>query len=151
MGAMEGLGRVFEVVPIASGVGIRLKNASAVSFVTTTAATDTFSLTIATAFAGTYRAGSFFTPAWTPISKIYRSLSVNMTAAWIPATQTAADNWVNGAGAAVTCVATLLTSVVPDPYTHVKCTAGGSGLVVAILHDLSVQRKPANLAILSAA
>src|SRR6266568_1755941 len=114
MGAREGLGRVFEIVPIASGVGIRLKNCSAVSFVTTTAATDTFSLTIATAFAGTYRAGSFFTPAWTPISKVYRALARDGSAVWTAAVQTAADNWVNGAGASVTCLATLFTSVVPD-------------------------------------
>ena len=37
-----------------------------------------------------------------------------------------------------------------DPQGYLKITASGSGLVAAILHDLAVQRKPANLEILGA-
>ena len=57
MAGMEGLGRVLNVVPIASAKAISMKQCSGVTFVCTGA--DTFSLTIATTFGGTYRAGSF--------------------------------------------------------------------------------------------
>ena len=134
MAGMDGLGRVFNVVPIAAGVGIKLKDCSAVSFVCT--GSDTFSLTIATAFAGTYRAGSFFTPAWAPITRLFKSTATAGTAAWTRANIAAADN--TGAQTNVT-VFSVLVSQIPDPYTHIKCSAGASGLVTALVHDLLVQ------------
>ena len=44
----------------------------------------------------------------------------------------------------------VLTSMLSDPSDYLKVSVGGSGLVTAILHDLTVQRKPANLEILGA-
>src|SRR6266496_2272967 len=139
MAGMDGLGRLFNVVPIAAGAGLKLKDCSAVTFVCTGA--DTFSLTIATSFAGTYRAGSFFTPAWAPITRLYKSTSTGGTAAWTRTNITAADN--TGAQTNVTAF-TLYGSQLPDPYNYVKCSVGASGLVAAIFHDLTVQRKPEN-------
>ena len=142
---MEGLGRLFNVAPIASGVAISLKEASAVTFVCT--GSDTFSLTVATSFGGTYRAGSFFTPAWTPIDHFYTAAATNGTAVWTKSTITAADN----TGSVTNTVAvTLNATALPDTYTYVKCTAGGAGLVAAILHDLEIQRSPIRLAKISA-
>jgi len=142
---MEGLGREFNVVPIASGVAIALKDCDGVTFVGSAAAT--FSLTIATSFGGTYRAGSFFTPAWVPLDHYYQAAATNGTAQYTRVAQTAADNVVQAG--AFTTVLFLSQDSLPDGYTYVKCTASAGGLV-AITHDLDVQRKPQNLAAVSA-
>lgn len=144
MSGQEGLGRVFISVPIASGVALNLSQASAIAFVCS--GTDTFSLTIATTFAGTYRAGSFFTPAWTPITRLYTNTSAAGTGVFTKVTQAAADN----TGSRANPVFQLFGSQVPDTYMYVKCTASGAGLVTAILHDLVVARQPSNLAKVSA-
>jgi len=144
MAGMEGLGRVFNVVPIAGGKAISMKLCSAVTFVCT--GTDTFSLTIATAFAGTYRNGAFFTPSWAPLTRLYTVAATDGTAAWVRVTQTGADN----TGARTNPTFTLFGSQLPDTYCYVKCTAGATGLVTAIAHDLTAGRTPANLALLGA-
>ena len=143
--AMEGLGRIFNVIPIAAGVGISLKEAEAVTFVCT--GSDTFTLTTALTFGGTYRAGSFFTPAWAPITRLHKSTSTGGTAAWTLTTITAADN--TGAQTNLTAF-TVFGNSLPDTYAYLKCSVGASGLVTAILHDLKVARKPANLTIVAA-
>jgi hypothetical protein len=144
--AIEGIGRLFNVVPIAKAAGLRMREAEAVTFVCTGA--DTFSVTIAQTFAGTYRAGSFFSPAWTPISRYYQASATNGTAAWTRVNQAAADNIVQaGAG---TTLFTIFAVALPDTYTYIKCGAAGAGLVAAIFSDLDDQRAPANLPIMSA-
>jgi hypothetical protein len=142
---MEGLGRIFNVVPIAAGVGLSLKEAEAVTFLCT--GSDTFTVTTATTFGGTYRAGSFFTPAWAPITRLHKSTSTAGTAAWTLTTITAADN--TGAQTNLTAF-TVFGNSLPDTYAYIKCAVGASGLVTAILHDLKVARKPANLTIVGA-
>ncbi len=153
MAGMQGLGRVFDVVPIASGAGLSLKNASAVTFVLT-GATGVATLSIATSFAGTYRAANFFTPAWAPISTVYWNTATDGSAAWAKATITAAATFTNGTTTGLTTsinsVFTVFGSQLPDLYDYIKCTATGSGLCTAILHDLTVQRTPANLVKLGA-
>lgn len=139
-----GLGRVFDVIPIASGVGFSLKNANAVSFVCTGA--DTFTLTVATTFGGTYRAYNFFTPNFTPFTFYHQRADTNGTNAWTRQTQTAASTVVQAG--AYTTVIPLYATQLPDGYAYVKLTASVSGLVSAYLHDLSVARKPENLQIL---
>lgn len=153
MAGQEGLGRVFNVVPIASGAGLRLDGASAVTYCLT-GSTGVATLTFATTFAGTYRAASFFTPALAPIKVVYWSTATDGTAAWSKADITDAATFTNGTTTGLTTsinsVFTIYGSQLPDTYKYVKCTATGSGLVSAIFHDLTVQRAPANLAILSA-
>jgi hypothetical protein len=141
----EGLGRAFNVVPIAAGVGLSLKESEAVTFVCT--GSDTFTVTTATTFGGTYRAGSFFTPAWAPIVRLHKSTATGGTAAWTLSTITAADN--TGAQTNVT-VFTIFGNSLPDTYAYIKCSVGASGLVTAILHDLKVQKKPAQMTIVAA-
>jgi len=141
-----GLGRVYDVIPIAAGVGFSLKNANAVDFVCTGA--DTFTLTVATSFAGTYRAYSYFTPNYTPFSYYYQRADTNGTNAWTRQTLTAASV-VTQAGA-YTTVIPLFATTLPDGYMYAKLTASASGLVCAVLHDLAVARTPANLTILGA-
>jgi hypothetical protein len=136
---MEGLGRLINVVPIAAGAGLSMKGASAVTFVCT--GNDTFTLTVASTFAGSYA-----TPG-SIITRTYTSTSTNGTAAWVKATQAAANTVVISSGAVAFAV---FGSQLADPKCYVKVSAGGSGLVAAVFHDLTVQRGPANLAIVGA-
>jgi hypothetical protein len=150
MSGMEGLGRLFNIVPTASGVALNMSNCSAITFVGTN--DNTFTLTIATSFAGTYRAYSFFTPNWVPIKQYYDNSDNGVgTGVWVKHTQTAASTVVQATVDAMTCF-TLLGSQVPDTYDYVKCTASapGDGVLIAILHDLTVQRTPPNLPAISA-
>lgn len=139
-----GIGRVFDVIPIASAQGFSLKNANAVTFVCTGA--DTFTLTVATSFGGTYRAFNFFTPNFTPFTYYHQRADTNGTNAWTRQTQAAASA-VTQAGAYTTAIP-LYSTQLPDGYMYVKMTASVAGLVCAVLHDLSVARKPENLQIL---
>ncbi|HTY35430.1 hypothetical protein [Mycobacterium sp.] len=140
MAGQEGLGRVFNVVPIAAGVAISMKECSAITFVCTAA--DTFTITVASTFGGAYA-----TPG-NIIDHYYQATATNGTAAWTKQTQVA-SNAVVQAGANTTVI-TVTGSKLPDPKCYIKCTASGAGLVKAILHDLTAQQAPANLTIPSA-
>lgn len=146
MSGMEGLGRVFNVVPIAAGVGLRISAAGAITYVTT--GNDTFTLTAATAFAGSYA-----TPG-TITANVYKAAATNGTAAWVRDNTLISTNTVVSGGAIATCFtitgAFIHGSAANSGKMYVKLSVGGAGLVCAILHDLAVQRTPANLAILSA-
>lgn len=136
---MEALGRLINVVPIAAGQALSMKNCSGITFVCT--GNDTFTLTVADSFAGSYA-----TPGNTIVRK-QTNTATNGTAAWVEATQAASNAVVIASGAVVFYVD---GNSLPDTKCYVKCTASGAGLVTAILHDLRAQRKPANLAIVSA-
>lgn len=149
---IEGLGREINVVPIAAGRGLRLDLASAVTFVTT--ASDTFTITAAPSFAGSYTA---ITPSGTTLAdhgvNVYKSSATNGSAAWVK-DNTLIQASPNGhtivsGGAIATCFC-IGADILPDGQRYVKVSVGGSGLVTAIFHDLQVQRTPPNLAILSA-
>lgn len=139
MAGQEGLGRLFNVVPIAAGIGISLKDAAGVTFVVTGA--DTFTVTVADTFGGSYA-----TPG-AIIARKSTSTATNGSAAWVDTTQTAANTVVVASGTAVFYVP---ATALPDTKVYVKCSAGGSGLVKAIVHDLAVQRTPSNLPALGA-
>jgi hypothetical protein len=136
---MEALGRLVNVVPIAAGVALSMKNCSGITFICT--GNDTFTLTVADAFAGSYA-----TPGNVLVRK-QTNTATNGTAAWVQATQ-AASNAVTIASGTVAFY--LDGNSLPDTKTYVKCTASSAGLVTAILHDLRAQRNPANLPIVSA-
>lgn len=148
MAGMEGLGRSFNLVGAANGVAINLRQCSAVTWLFTN--DDTATLTIATSFAGTYRAYNFFTPNWVPLTRYYQNTDNGAgTGQWTDQTQTAASTVVQAADYATAF--SLLVSQLPSGYDYVKCTmTTGDGICVAILHDLAVGRDPANLAAVSA-
>ena len=149
MAGMQGLGRVFNIVPVANGVALNMSQCSAITFVGTN--DDTYTLTVATTFAGSYQAYSFFTPNWVPITTGYTNADNGAgTGKWVKTTQTAASTFVTATD--IAGAFTLFGSQMPAGYDYVKCTLthnDGIG-VVAILHDLTVQRGPANLAAVSA-
>jgi len=152
MAGMEGLGRVFNVVPVCTAGGaISFTGASAISFVIT-GSTAVPTLTFGKTFGGSYDSGA--TAGCLPITRVYWSTSTTGTVAWAKATITAAATYTHGTTAGLTTatasVFTVFTSQIPDQYVYIKCTVTGSGIGAAFLHDLTVQRTPANLAILSA-
>jgi hypothetical protein len=142
MAGMEGLGRIFDVIPKASGVIFKFRNASAVTFYGTN--DDTFTVTVGTSHAAAATSpGNIFT-------HFYQNTgNGDGSAAWTKQTQAASNAVVQAAD--YSTVFTLYTSQIADPYDYVKCLATtADGLLIAILHDLTVQRAPANLEILNA-
>lgn len=137
--AVEGLGRVFNCVPIAAGNAISLKDAQGVTFVCTGA--DTFTITSASTFGGSYASpGNIITRKQT-------NTATNGTAKWVEATQSASNAVVVASGAVAFYVD---GNDLPAGNTYVKVAVAASGLVTAVVHDLQVQRDAANLAALSA-
>ena len=141
MAGMEALGRLNDAIPIAAGQGFKFRGASGVTFYCT--GNDTFTITVASTFAGSYA-----TPG-PIINHFYQRADTNGTHAWTRQTQ-AASNAVVQSNAGYTTAFEVLTSMVSDPSAYIKVSVGGSGLVFACLHDLVVERKPANLEILGA-
>lgn len=137
--AIDPLGRSFDVVPIAAGVGLAMKNTAGILFVCT--GNDTFTLTAAPSFAGSY-----VTPG-AIIVRTWKCTATNGTAVWTRTNQTAANTVVSASG---TVAFYVEGSALQDAATHVKVSVGGAGLVTAIFGDLTVQRDPRNLAIKSA-
>lgn len=135
---MKGLGRVFNVIASASGVGVRLKNGTAVSFVTfeddgSTIATITQrdSLGVLNEIALDCDVYPHKAPGiggtWTAMAEQDDTLDLG-------------DDTTNDAMCFTVDAAQLAAG-----YDTVEVTVDG-GYVVAILHDLTVQRAPANLA-----
>lgn len=139
MAGQEGLGFLFDAIPIASGQAMKFRGASAIAFMCTGA--DTFTITVS----GTY-GGSYASPG-TIITHWYQRADTNGTHAWTRQTQ-AASNAVVQANAGYTTFIEVLTSMIQDPNAYIKCTASASGLVTAIPHHLVAARKPANLEVL---
>lgn len=145
MAGMEGHGRLFDVVPAASGVLISLQNAAGVTFVVT-ATTDpgTFTLKSATGYDGS-------PSTLAAIEDWYQNASQAGADAWTAQSQAAADTITVPAGDSATVY--VDSSDLPAGANYVSLTASGSGTetVTAIVHDLAVQRTPANLLPLSGA
>ena len=147
MAGMQGLGRVFNLLGTASGVGINMAEASSITFYGTN--DGTYTLTCSKTFAGSYT-----TPAgWAPIATAYTNADNGVgTGGWTKVTQAASTAVTTATDIAVAF--TVMTSGLPDGYQYVKCTKttdnDGNPSVMAIVHDLTVQRTPANLITLSA-
>lgn len=140
MSEMQGLGRLFNVVPIAAGQGISMKGCSGITFICT--GNDTFTLTVASTFGGSYA-----TPG-NIITTKYTNTSTANTAAWVGPTSQSASNAVTIASGSVAIF--VGQNMLTDPAAYLKMSVGGAGLVAAILHDLKVKRTPANLPIVGA-
>lgn len=135
---MEGLGRLFNVIPIAAGKSVSLKNAAGVTFICTGA--DTFTLKSQPTAGGT--ATNLAT-----ITDYHTNTATDGTAKWADATQAAAAAVTIASGAAAFYVD---AADLPAGASYVEVTVGGTGLVTAVVHDLLSQRDPANLAALNA-
>ena len=141
MPGMDGLGRVFNVVPAAKTLYISMETCGAISFVCTSANSDSFNFQEAQDSAGT---GAQDIGA--VISHYYTTTDTDGSVKWTKVTQTAADE--TGTIATSSCaVVTIYASMLDDTFDFVSCTPSSTGTVIAILHDLTVQRTPANLAL----
>lgn len=133
---MDGLGRVFNVIPAASGVHIPLTNATAVSFVTYEDDGSTI-LTLKESINGQSEQDL-------PVIDHYHK-APGVGGTWTLVTQAAAasldlsDDTVNDA-----TVITVSADQLSDGYNCVEATVDG-GICVAIVHDLTQRRKPTNL------
>lgn len=151
MAGMRALGRVYNVVPNASGLAICLRDCSGVGLVAAAGATATGTLTFtaATSFAGTYvnltPANGFGQPnTW------YLATAAG-TAAWAAQVASWSTNVLTiGATSGNVSYLDYLVSELADGYDYVKVTAGANVALTAILYDLTVQRIPANLRLASA-
>lgn len=147
----DGLGRVFNVVYTATGVDIPLTKAAAVTFIgflDDGTQTLTFTQTDSTgvnseADLNIFTVGGVTAPNGE--SRIYTG--PNAGGGWVDSTASAsADNVADGATATNdTTVVTVRAEQLSDGYDRVQCTSSGAGVVTAILHELAVQRGPANL------
>ena len=139
MAGMVGLGRVIDVIQNFSGVIFKFRHASAISFFATN--DDTLTITVGSSHAAAATSpGNIITYYWTESSNGARSGS------WAKATQSA-SNAVTTASDIQMCV-TVFTSQIADPNNYIKgVLTNNDGQSVAILHDLTVQRTPANLEI----
>lgn len=137
MAGMVGLGRVIDVIQNFNGVIFKFRHASAVSFFVTN--DDTLTITVGSSHsAASTSPGNIITYLWTESSNGVRSST------WTKVTQ-AASNAVTTATDIQMCV-TVFTSQIADPYNYIKgALSNNDGQSVAILHDLTVQRAPANL------
>ena len=135
----EALGHLFNVVPLADGVEIDVRNVSAVTFVCT--GNDTFTVEESTADDGT---GAQDLDV---VDRYYTNTSTAGGAAWVLATQTADADVTIGSGSAVF---TVDVNAMSDGFDYLECTSASSGTVAAILHGLAVQRAPQNLPQLAA-
>jgi hypothetical protein len=106
----EALGRTFNIVPIAAGRGLSLQGAGGLSFVCT--GNDTFTITVASSFAGSYA-----TPG-NIITKKYTNTATNGSATWVEATQSASNAVTISSGTVVFYVG---EDQLPDGKTYVKC------------------------------
>ncbi len=133
---MEGLGRVFNVSPVADDVYVNMRDVGAVSFVCVNASGDTYTLTEAKDASGT---GA---QVLATITRFHVSATVGAT--WSLVTQAAGSTFVPTASQDV-AVVTISGAELSDTYDYLKVASTGSGTVVAITHDLASQRDPVNL------
>jgi hypothetical protein len=149
MAGMRALGRVYNLVAAASGVGISLRNCSGVGILAlNTSASGTISVTAGTTLSGSYAnwttANGFGQPA------NYYSGTAPSTTAWAKNTTSwSSQTLVGAAGNNNQWYIDFLVSELADTYDYIKVTATGC-TITAILYDLTVQRTPENLAITSA-
>jgi hypothetical protein len=137
MAVGNGLGRVFNVVAVdADSVYVSLKDAEAVTFVCYKSGGDTYTISEASAAAN----GNSDAQTLAKITKV--STSDGVGGVWTDHVQAASEAYVSAADCAVF---TIRADQLSDGFKYLKCVSTSSGTVVAITHDLKVQRTPANL------
>lgn len=147
--AQEGLGRVFNVVHTADTVGFNISECAAVTLIVKASGASSIAVTAAKTFAGSYdnftTANGFGqTPRW------YQATAADGTVAWTKQVSSWSTNSLTLAGTTgYVSVVTIFGTQIADGYKYLKVTCTNA-TVVAITHDLEVQRTPANLAKLGA-
>jgi hypothetical protein len=136
----EGLGRVFDVEPAISQKttphGVSLKDAAGVTFFCYVPGSngDTFIVSQSGSHAGTYT-------AFNPVTRYYTKTALDGTAVWTDSGDLATNlgTFTISSGSISFYVG---ADDLPAGSMYVEVTPGTSGIVVAVLHDLEVQRNP---------
>ena len=137
MASMEGLGRVFNVVHEASGVHIPMKNYAGVTFINFLAA-GTQTVTLKESINGASEQNLVV------IDTIWKAPGIGGT--WTKVTQSVLATYNHATDATNDMIAIYVgADQLSDGFDSLEMTSG-TGTCVAILHDLVVQRDPANLA-----
>lgn len=136
---MEGLGRIFNIIPIADAVTVHLRDYDAVTFICVNA--DTYTVQDANTQGGGAAANLAV------IDNYYTNAQLNGTAAWARVNQAAAASFTIAGGAAAF---TVDAASLRDGFRYVRCSSTAAGLVYAIVHDLHIARAIQNLPALSA-
>jgi hypothetical protein len=142
-----GLGRVFDVIGVAAANPFRLRDANAVSFIVESSGAATITVQGQKTFSGSglnwTAANGFGQPSvwYQNTSNAGTAAWTKQTASWSTATLTlAATN-------AYMSVVTFYATQFADGYSYINISANANTtFIVAVLHDLAVQRTPANLA-----
>lgn len=137
----EGLGRIFNVLAVADDIYLNLRDYGAVTFIGQLDAGDTFTVTEAKTLAGGNAA------VLTTVTQFYTAAKAG-TGAWSKTTQAAASTVVTASS--IQCAINITEDELSADFDYIKVASTSTGTVTAILHDLKVQRTPANLAIMSA-
>jgi hypothetical protein len=141
---MEGLGKDFNIIPVATGKHISLKNASGVTFVCYEDG-GAQAITIKESIAGASE------QALAVVKKLYASDGVGSV--WTRETTDANGDISGGDGTLVKkdttafdCAAFYIgAEELSAGFDSVEVTIDGAGLCIAIVHGLKVQRAPQNL------
>ena len=154
MAGMKALGRVYDVIASPSGLNIALNDASGIGFMAINGSSTAAILTVTASTA--YSGGT--THNWTTAlgfgqPSLYHTRLTGNTAAWV--SHTVASEWSSNVFTTAVSTTSAVTyidflgSELADGYDYINVTVSGSGctLPVALLYDLTVQRKPANLRI----
>lgn len=137
---MEALGRLFNIIPTAEDVAVKMKDCSAVTFVCIGANAETFTLVESKAGASGQNLAT--------LDHVYRNANAGGTAAWARSSVLSSGAQVavvTTTTAAPVAVLTVEDAELSDGFTHVEIQASAAGLVYAIAHDLTIQRAPQNL------
>lgn len=146
MAGMDALGRVLNIVPAAASLYIDISKCSGVTFICTSANSDTFAFGESKDSAGTgAQLLADGTKGLFPV-RYYETNDTDGSLAW-SSVKTLADDTTGAITTGHVIVVDVLASMIDDLYTYVYCTPSSTGTVIAIQHDMSVQRTPANLAV----
>lgn len=149
MAGMDALGRVFNVVPVAAGLYIDMSECSGITFVCVSANSDTFAFGESVDSAGVtkqlFSDGAKGYPTAAHPWRSYTATDTDGSVPWVEADLT--DDTTGTITTGHCIVVDILASFLDDTYRYAYCTPSSTGTVVAILHDLTVGRTPANLAL----
>jgi len=144
--SQSGLGRVLNVIQTASGISVPLTAGTAVTFIHaqpgTGTATLTFTQTISGASSAALNVGTQ-TAGQENLGSTY-NVGPDTGGTWTATAATSANVFTLGGATNDTGVVTVRAEQLADGYNCVVGTAS-AGTLVAVIHDLLVQRKPSNL------
>lgn len=145
--SQSGLGRVLNVVYTASGLSIPLTAGTAVTFVHSQPGTGTSTLTFTQTIAGASSAALNIGTQTAGQENLGSTWNVgpDTGGTWTATAATSANVFTLGGATNDTGAVTVRAEQLADGYNCAVATASGGANVVAVIHDLLVQRKPSNL------